>query len=155
MVSITLFLMRSAIVSFESSHPNYRTVGIWLSWQESGDEGHREPCVGVQRTQTIASVLLLTSLLTLESNACVYSPFSIFGPSQQLQINHYSFCPFPRATVTFWISLGFLVGSMINHIVNTVFKNLCVISMKEHKLSRFLAIGMDALAMNWVKKNNW
>lgn len=34
MVSITLFLMRSAIVSFDSSHPNYRTVGIWLSWQE-------------------------------------------------------------------------------------------------------------------------
>lgn len=73
----------------------------------------------------MASVLLLTSLLTLESSACVYSPFSIFGPSQQLQINHYSFCPFPRAAATFWISLGFLVGSMINHIVNTVQKPVC------------------------------
>lgn len=100
-----------------------------------------------------ASALLLTSLLTLGPNVWVFSPFYSLGPSPLLQINHYSFCPFPGG-ITFWSALGFLDGAMMNHVAITVAKNLFIISANRNKLNRLLAFSMGALVMNRVKKHN-
>lgn len=154
MVSITLFLMRSAIVSFDSSHPNYRTVGIWLSWQEVVMRAVESPVLefrGLRRwhqycfwlvywlwSPVPVSIVLLVFLVPLNSYKLITIPSAPF----HVLLQH---SEFP------WVFLW----DPWSTILSTLFKNLYVISTKEHKLSRFPAIGMDTLAMNWVKKNNW
>jgi hypothetical protein len=98
MVSITVFLPRTAILSFDPSHHDYRTVGIWVSCHKRA-VGFREPYAGAWGTQMTPSALLLTSPLTLGSNVRVSSPFYILGPSLLLQINHYVFGLFPACIV--------------------------------------------------------
>ena len=52
--------------------------------------------------------------------------------------------------------MGFLVGAMNNHVINTVAKTLYIMSMKGNKrqLNRFLAVNMGAQVMSRVTKVN-
>lgn len=154
MVSITVFLPRAAILSFDPSHHDYRTVGIWVSCHGRAGRAWRALC-GFQGTQRMLSTLLLTSPLTLGTNVWVSRPFSILGPSLLLQINDYVFGLFPDGIV-FWISLGFLVEAMINHVINTVTRNQYIMSVKKNKrkLNRLLVVGMGAWVLSRVIKMN-